>query len=164
MASPTMRSFCMRNIITTSAPLNASSKFSKTLAFLANCCRGRKSAGPASRNSPTPRRGKSARQDRATRECLISPASTILSLLKSPKCCFRVTASSKAWVGCAPVPSPALMTCVPARARSASCCAVPSTSWRITRKSGCMACKASYVSSRDSPFSTELPCAAIFTT
>src|SRR5215471_2458124 len=69
-----------------------------------------------------------------------------------------VRASSSAWVGCSCAPSPALTT--PARRLRARKCGTPGQEWRMTIRSGAMACRFRAVSRSDSPFSTELPFAA----
>jgi hypothetical protein len=65
-----------------------------------------------------------------------------------------VAASSKAWVGCSLVPSPALST--GASMMSATSAGAPLSRWRMTKASGRIALSVRAVSSRVSPFLTEL--------
>ena len=71
----------------------------------------------------------------------------------------RVMASSRAWVGCACLPSPALTTAASIHPESASCCGAPEDAWRITTASALMAISVWAVSLRDSPLETEEPLA-----
>jgi len=112
--------------------------------------------GPISRTF-APSKFSSCTLERATRLCRISPQIAIcrppISLSLSLKAWRRVKASSKAWVGCSCIPSPALMT--EQETFCASKAGAPELPWRTTSKSGFMALSVAAVSSSVSPFFTE---------
>ncbi len=107
--------------------------------------------------------------ERATRECSTSPTITTcipsrsIPVLAMPvareRTRRRVMASSRAWVGCACLPSPALITAASIHPESASCCGAPEDAWRITTASALMAMSVCAVSLSDSPLDTEEPLA-----
>jgi hypothetical protein len=72
----------------------------------------------------------------------VSPAMRFL-------CSRIVNASSKAWVGCSCMPSPALTTAL--RVRSLRYCAAPEAAWRSTITSACIASRVATVSRKLSP-------------
>ncbi len=92
--------------------------------------------------------------ERATRLCRISPQITTVSPSILPRRRRMVSASSRAWVGCPWLPSPALITA--AVTFSDSNCTAPESGWRTISTSGCMALRVIAVSIRVSPFLIEL--------
>ena len=99
--------------------------------------------------------------ERATRECSTSPQIATISPSMRPLRRRMVKASSSAWVGCSPVPSPALIT--GQSMMSATSRGAPLVPWRITRQSGRIAFSVRAVSSSVSPFhaNTGMPAFAI---
>ena len=93
--------------------------------------------------------------ERTTRLCSMSPTMATLSPASFPLWRRIVKASSSAWVGCSWAPSPALIT--PASMRLASMWGTPGWAWRMTTRSGAMACRLSAVSISVSPFSSAEP-------
>ena len=114
---------------------------------------GISAGGPASLTS-APRRGSSLALERATRLWRMSPQIAILRPSIRPRRWRMVAASSRAWVGCSLVPSPALIT--GASTISAVAAAAPLSRWRMTSASGRIALSVRAVSSSVSPFLTEL--------
>ena len=92
--------------------------------------------------------------DRATRLCRMSPQMTTVSPSIRPRRRRIVRASSRAWVGCSWLPSPALITA--AVTFSDKSLTAPDSGWRTTSTSGCMAFRVIAVSIRVSPFLIEL--------
>ncbi len=74
---------------------------------------------------------------------------------KSPRWRRIVSMSSIAWVGCAWLPSPALITATSGQTRSAIKCAAPESPWRTTNMSAAMASRFCRVSNRVSPLLVE---------
>src|ERR1700730_18246411 len=92
--------------------------------------------------------------ERATRLCRTSPQ---IATVRPPKRPLRrgiVSASSKAWVGCSWLPSPALTTAQ--STFSDNSCTAPDSGWRTTSTSGCIAFNVIAVSIRVSPLTIEL--------
>src|SRR5262245_53563530 len=147
----------MRSIMTTSAPSSAESR-SVVASTPISSTRGGRSVGGAQTTTLAPIRVSSQMFERATRECVMSPAIATRRPSSFPKRRRIVRASSRAWVGCSCAPSPALTT--PARRLRARKCGTPGQLWRMTIRSGAIAWRLRAVSRRDSPFSTELPLAA----
>ncbi len=95
--------------------------------------------------------------DRATRLCRTSPTIVTRRPSSLPSLRRMVNASSRAWVGCSWVPSPALTT-LPLT-HLASRCGAPEALCLITTASAPIACSVSAVSFRLSPFATLEPLA-----
>src|SRR3954451_8039752 len=98
---------------------------------------------------------------RATRLCRMSPQIAILSPLIRPNRSRSVSMSSRPWVGCSCLPSPALITLE--RMRCPRNCAAPEAPCRITTMSIRIASRFLAVSTRVSPLLTDEPAAATFT-
>ncbi len=98
---------------------------------------------------------------RATRLCRMSPQIATLSPSSRPKRSRSVSMSSRPWVGCSCLPSPALITLE--RMRWPRNCAAPDAPWRITTMSIRIASRLRAVSTRVSPLLTELPAVATLT-
>ena len=90
----------------------------------------------------------------ATRECRMSPTMAMFLPRTSPSRSVMLNASNKAWVGCSWVPSPALTTMV--STLLARNCGAPGWGWRMTTRSTFIARMLFTVSTRVSPFLTEL--------
>src|SRR5438552_8000610 len=144
----------MRSTITTSAPSTARSK--SVIAWTpSSSTRGGSSVGGPQTVTLAPIRVRRKTFDRATRECAMSPAMTTFSPSIRPNRSRIVKASRSACVGCSWAPSPALMT--PASRCRARKCGTPAAECRTTIRSGDIAWRVRAVSSRDSPFSTDVP-------
>jgi hypothetical protein len=100
--------------------------------------------------------------DRATRECRTSPTIQIEQPSSAPSRVRSVWTSSRAWVGCSCLPSPALM--IAASVHVDTSAAAPAHGVRMTIASGLWAPRVRTVSLSDSPFSTLEPLAAKLTT
>src|SRR4029077_7164201 len=97
----------------------------------------------------------------ATRECSTSPTRHTLMPSIFPSLSRIVRRSSRPCVGCSCLPSPALMTLE--RIRLPRNSAAPEEGWRMTTMSIRIASRFRAVSTRVSPFCTELPLAATLT-
>ena len=98
---------------------------------------------------------------RATRLCRMSPQMATLSPSIRLNRSRRVRMSSRPWVGCSCLPSPALMTLE--RIRWPRNWAAPDEPWRITTMSIRIASRFRAVSTRVSPLETDEPAVATFT-
>ena len=98
---------------------------------------------------------------RATRLWRMSPQMATLSPSIRLNRSRRVRMSSRPWVGCSCLPSPALMTLE--RMRWPRNCAAPDAPWRMTTMSIRMASRFRAVSTRVSPLETDEPATATFT-
>ena len=92
---------------------------------------------------------------RATRLCRMSPQMATLSPSIRLNRSRRVRMSSRPWVGCSCLPSPALMTLE--RMRWPRNCAAPDAPWRITTMSIRIASRFRAVSTSVSPLETDEP-------
>src|ERR1700735_4398654 len=135
----------------TSAPSSASSMCDKRPTFGASISssRGTHMAGPY-RVMRAPNLLSKWMLERATRLCRMSPRMVTRKPSNFPLRSRMVSASSKAWVGCSCVPSPAFTTGTPRRWATNS--GAPEELCRITIPSGRMASRVHTVSSSDSPF------------
>lgn len=88
--------------------------------------------------------------DLATRECKTSPQMAISKSLIRPLFCKIMKASSKAWLGCSLVPSPALI--IDEEIYCLSKPTIPLALWRMATKSGSIALMVLAVSIKLSPF------------
>ena len=86
---------------------------------------GSRVRGATTRISPAPRARRAWISERATRECRMSPTIATRMREKSGKRWRSVNMSSIAWVGCAWLPSPALMTLTCSAACRTTKCAAP---------------------------------------
>ena len=91
--------------------------------------------------------------ERATRLCRTSPQIATVRPPSRPLRWRIVSASSRAWVGCSWLPSPALMTAQ--STFSDSSCTAPDSGWRTTSTSGCIAFRVIAVSISVSPLRIE---------
>jgi len=143
--------------MTTSAPSTASSIRVVTRAPVRSISGGRSVRGPASVTS-APIFGRSARFERATRLKRTSPQIATRSPSSRPFAFRIVKASRSACVGCACVPSPALMTAhLRLRARKWG---APEAWCRMTMASGAIASRFLQVSRSVSPLAADEVAAA----
>ena len=156
-----MRSFCKRNIITTSTscrPCSISSNTSQPNSAMPDGMR----VGGAIRRmrfSILPNR---MMLERATRLCAMSPQIAMFSLCSRPLARRIVSASSRACVGCSWRPSPAFRTAQLTFCASRS--TAPECGWRTTSRSGCIAFSVIAVSINVSPLVMDEACMAMFIT
>ena len=123
------------------------------------------SVGGATSVTSAPRVLSSRALDRATREWSTSPTTAMrcpssVPPLAGPRWRHIVKASSRAWVGCSCVPSPAFTTEDRTQPELASRCGAPEAGWRITTASAPIASRVSAVSFSDSPLDSDEPFAA----
>ena len=146
----------MRSTLATSHHSKALRTFNSTLTPKSRIYRGNSVTGPHTITS-APSFCKAKMLDSATRECKISPIMATFLPPTSPKRSRIEKASSRACVGCSWVPSPAFtifaLMCLARK------CGAPALAWRITSISTFIARILLTVSSRVSPFFTELPLA-----
>ncbi len=144
-------------MIATSQPSIASSKLWKNphCGNSSAALSGSRLAGAHRRSSRTPSAASTCTSERATREWRMSPQITTRKSCRSGRWRRSVSASSRPWVGCAWLPSPALSTAARVRRLRAISAGVPDSAWRTTKASQCIASSVWIVSSSDSPFTAD---------